>query len=271
MGCSDRNLNSQIFTGKKPFPEVVRDLTVITKVLAGERLSRPSQSFGLDDEMWSLIESCWNHNPRRRLTAAQIYRRLNDPRIGNRRRRSSSEDILIRQFMSNSSLTSGSGPSSAETLMALESIIQEIISLKQIDPEKPHTTVFSTTTSEKENVHSINRRVSVHRKQASKGRPLDQRDTSSTDVDQHTRDVPLGHVTDSTGKGTLPLTVNTRNSSKPHDASSGLVNIISKLEIIFENIDQYKLFLNCSRTHFQSQSLLDLFQQVSLYLLSQDI
>lgn len=270
MGCSDRNLNSQIFTGKKPFPEVVRDLTVITKVLAGERLARPLQSFGLDDEMWSLIESCWNRDPHRRLTAAQIYRRLN-PRIGSRRRRPSSEDILIRQFMSSSTLTSGSGPSSAETLMALENIIQEIISLKQVDPEQPHTTVFSTTTSEKENVYSINRRTSVHRKQASKGRPLDQHDTNSSNVDQHTKDVPMGRVTGGAGGGTLPLTINDGNSSKYHDASSGLSNIVSKLEMIFENIDQYKLFLNCSRTDFQSQSLLDLFQQVSLYLLSQDI
>ncbi|KAF9469364.1 kinase-like domain-containing protein [Collybia nuda] len=236
----------EILTGKKPFPGVVRDLTVITKVLAGERISRPPQSFGLDGEMWSLIEECWNHNPHYRLTANQIVQRLNS-RAGNRKRRPSSEDILIRQFMSGGGPVMGAGPSSAEILMALEDIIQEIGSLKQV----------TKTSSASGSTHPGGRRVSVHQNQMGQRQPLVQCDTNPLNVCQRFKSAASG----------FPAGTESTNATlvyKDNDECNNvrLVNIVSKLESMFDNIKQYRLFLSCSRSKSQSQRLLDLFQQL---------
>lgn len=48
----------------------------MTSVMLGKRPSRPSHDMcvirGLDDEIWSIIESCWTHEPIERLTTHQI-------------------------------------------------------------------------------------------------------------------------------------------------------------------------------------------------------
>ncbi|KAJ7215142.1 kinase-like domain-containing protein [Mycena rebaudengoi] len=69
----------EVFTGKPPFCESAMFLavTIMLKVLAGERPARPS-SAALDDTIWQCMTDCWKQNPKERLEATEIVRRLTD-------------------------------------------------------------------------------------------------------------------------------------------------------------------------------------------------
>jgi hypothetical protein len=63
---------------------------VIIKVTAGERPSRPitcdpwtiqCETLGLDDEIWSIVEDCWQVDPEQRPTAKEVINRLSS-RVG---------------------------------------------------------------------------------------------------------------------------------------------------------------------------------------------
>jgi hypothetical protein len=73
-------MTQQVFSGNRPFHEIPYDFSVIAEVTKGRRPSRPSDDpshiRGLNDNLWGLIESCWNHNPDSRPEAGQIVERL---------------------------------------------------------------------------------------------------------------------------------------------------------------------------------------------------
>lgn len=69
----------QIFTGNVPFFDVLRDVTVVFKVMSGERPVRPDSGvdlYGLTDVMWNLMERCWLRNPSARPTADNLVKFL---------------------------------------------------------------------------------------------------------------------------------------------------------------------------------------------------
>ncbi|KAJ6487845.1 kinase-like domain-containing protein [Mycena sanguinolenta] len=71
----------EILTGKAPFFELVWDATVILKVLAGTRPSRP-ETIPFDDSLWLLLLDCWNAQACDRPDASQIIQHLAGPTIG---------------------------------------------------------------------------------------------------------------------------------------------------------------------------------------------
>lgn len=70
----------QIFSGEVPFYDIISDHQVSLEVRNGKRPSRPSHDIsrtrGLDDDIWSIIQSCWAHEPDRRPAAYQIVELL---------------------------------------------------------------------------------------------------------------------------------------------------------------------------------------------------
>ncbi|KAG5637004.1 hypothetical protein H0H81_006148 [Sphagnurus paluster] len=78
----------EIFTDDHPFPELNQNYAVVIKVAKGERPNQPKENHiverGLDDRMWSLMEDCWQQDPRDRPTAVEVVARLQrlavDPR-----------------------------------------------------------------------------------------------------------------------------------------------------------------------------------------------
>ncbi|KAF8960149.1 kinase-like domain-containing protein, partial [Flammula alnicola] len=72
----------EVYTGEVPFYENVRDVTVIYQVMKGEQPSRPNpespafRGHGLQDDIWALMEDCWDRVPHRRPTMGQVISRL---------------------------------------------------------------------------------------------------------------------------------------------------------------------------------------------------
>ncbi|KAG6819970.1 hypothetical protein H0H93_006946 [Arthromyces matolae] len=72
----------EIFSGQIPFSHLNRDTVVITKVMSGERPTKPpsgSQSWGvwgLTEDIWAVMQSCWHHDPIRRPTAGMVIENL---------------------------------------------------------------------------------------------------------------------------------------------------------------------------------------------------
>ncbi|KDQ55762.1 hypothetical protein JAAARDRAFT_133522 [Jaapia argillacea MUCL 33604] len=66
----------EIYTGQPPFFEDNSEPTVITKVLAGERPTRPTRDdcYGrsMSDELWRLMKLCWTHQPSERPSASKL-------------------------------------------------------------------------------------------------------------------------------------------------------------------------------------------------------
>ncbi|KAG6825509.1 hypothetical protein H0H92_003436, partial [Tricholoma furcatifolium] len=64
----------EIFAGQLPFAHVNRDPMVMTKIMNGERPTRPTESspswnvWGLTEAIWSLMERCWDADPAQRPT-----------------------------------------------------------------------------------------------------------------------------------------------------------------------------------------------------------
>ncbi|KAF8186919.1 kinase-like domain-containing protein [Mycena galopus ATCC 62051] len=71
----------EMFTGKAPFHDVPRDVTVGIKVLEGFRPSRPEPML-ISDTLWSLIQNCWEAKSCDRPSVSAIVQQLVDPAIG---------------------------------------------------------------------------------------------------------------------------------------------------------------------------------------------
>lgn len=73
-------LLSQIFTGQDPFAEEKRSGSVLLALAIGNRPRRPVDAevirYGLNDDMWRLIQDCWCQNPQDRLTMTEVVARL---------------------------------------------------------------------------------------------------------------------------------------------------------------------------------------------------
>lgn len=66
----------EVFTGKIPFEEQKNE-AVVLQISRGGRPVMPAnaQAVGLTSEMWKLLESCWQQNPKKRPTMDEVVRR----------------------------------------------------------------------------------------------------------------------------------------------------------------------------------------------------
>jgi len=66
----------EVFTGKIPFDEHKNE-AVVLRISQGGRPDMPenAQAVGLTGEIWKLLESCWQQNPKKRPTMDEIVRR----------------------------------------------------------------------------------------------------------------------------------------------------------------------------------------------------
>ncbi|OCH92034.1 kinase-like protein [Obba rivulosa] len=64
----------ELFTGRVPFYQHIGDLTVIPHILRGTRPLRPVQArcLGLFEDIWCLIEACWQAEWQKRLDRGMI-------------------------------------------------------------------------------------------------------------------------------------------------------------------------------------------------------
>ena len=69
----------EVFTGEVPFVGQ-GNAAVVFKILGGERPKMPenAQDVGLTVEMWNLIESCWQQNPKKRPTMREVVVKLQE-------------------------------------------------------------------------------------------------------------------------------------------------------------------------------------------------
>ncbi|KAJ7713718.1 kinase-like domain-containing protein [Mycena olivaceomarginata] len=68
----------EILTGRVPFHEFPNDMKVMFQVVEGKRPSRPEVFSGTTalDSLWELLQNCWDGQPEKRPSAAQIVPRL---------------------------------------------------------------------------------------------------------------------------------------------------------------------------------------------------
>ena len=66
----------EVLTSKLPFGEQKSE-AVVLRILQGDRLKIPgnSQAVGLTLEMWSIFESCWQQDPKKRPTIKEVTRK----------------------------------------------------------------------------------------------------------------------------------------------------------------------------------------------------
>ncbi|KAF8056270.1 kinase-like domain-containing protein [Lyophyllum atratum] len=89
----------EIFTGNIPYVDILKEFTVMHKVMSGVRPARPSDStgawleWGLTESIWSLMEDCWKQNPKERPSIEQVISRLTSNLTG-KRHPSTSDNIL---------------------------------------------------------------------------------------------------------------------------------------------------------------------------------
>jgi hypothetical protein len=69
-----------LFSGNLPFHEQKIDSAVLLSLLQRRRPARPSDELskwrGLGDEVWTIVETCWAHDPTNRPTARQAVELL---------------------------------------------------------------------------------------------------------------------------------------------------------------------------------------------------
>ena len=65
----------EVFTGKVPFEEQKNE-AVVLRISRGGRPELPAnaQAVGLTGEIWKLLESCWQQNPKKRPTMEEVVR-----------------------------------------------------------------------------------------------------------------------------------------------------------------------------------------------------
>ena len=66
----------EVFTGKIPFEEQKNE-AVVLRISQGGRPTMPvnSRDVGLTDEMWGILESCWQQTPKKRPEVGEVARR----------------------------------------------------------------------------------------------------------------------------------------------------------------------------------------------------
>ena len=66
----------EAFTGKMPFDKQRNEAAVVS-ILQGSRPEMPNdaQGVGLTAKMWTLLESCWQQNPKKRPIMGEVLRR----------------------------------------------------------------------------------------------------------------------------------------------------------------------------------------------------
>ena len=69
-------LAMEVFTGKMPFDKQKSEAVVLS-ILRGSRPEMPkdAHAVGLTSEMWKLLESCWQQDPKKRPTMEEVVRR----------------------------------------------------------------------------------------------------------------------------------------------------------------------------------------------------
>ena len=69
----------EVFTGKIPFEEQKNE-AIVLHILKGARPAMPENAHevGLTVDMWELLESCWQQNPKNRPTAGEVVKRLQE-------------------------------------------------------------------------------------------------------------------------------------------------------------------------------------------------
>jgi serine/threonine protein kinase len=70
----------EIFSGNWPFHDLKKEYQIMFAVQSGKRPPRPSHDLsrirGLNDEIWHLIDACWDQEPFQRPTSSQILNQL---------------------------------------------------------------------------------------------------------------------------------------------------------------------------------------------------
>ncbi|KAF9258864.1 kinase-like protein [Marasmius fiardii PR-910] len=74
--CKVTSMLMEIFTGKLPFYENLRDGVLMRMILDGKHPTRPTHTHITSDKIWELMVDCWNSEPRSRPTAAQVLERI---------------------------------------------------------------------------------------------------------------------------------------------------------------------------------------------------
>ena len=66
----------EVFTGKIPFDKQKNE-AVVASILRGSRPEMPkdAHAVGLTDEMWKLLQRCWQQDPDKRPTMEEVVRR----------------------------------------------------------------------------------------------------------------------------------------------------------------------------------------------------
>ena len=62
----------EVFTGNHPFPDI-KGINFALAILAGNRPARPKN---IPDDVWELVEKCWNDNPGARPEIGDVVKRL---------------------------------------------------------------------------------------------------------------------------------------------------------------------------------------------------
>ncbi|KAK7062516.1 Rho guanine nucleotide exchange factor [Paramarasmius palmivorus] len=66
----------EIYTGLRPFHDLLYDAAVLLQIMQGNRPSRPQDLPELDDDVWALIQRCWAAEPTSRPDIEEIRSRL---------------------------------------------------------------------------------------------------------------------------------------------------------------------------------------------------
>lgn len=69
-------LGAEVFTGKIPFEEL-RNEVVLLHISRGNRpeMPRNAHAVGLTVEMWKVLESCWQQNPKKRPEMREVVKK----------------------------------------------------------------------------------------------------------------------------------------------------------------------------------------------------
>jgi hypothetical protein len=72
----------QIITGREPFHELQNDIQILrTKVVSGNTMASKPESFvglELSDDIWNIMEGCWNSEPEKRPALKEIIKNLRE-------------------------------------------------------------------------------------------------------------------------------------------------------------------------------------------------
>ena len=72
--------NPQLMTGEHPFSHIKRTPEVLIRMQQGDRPRRPTDpeiaARGLDDNLWRLLEQCWQEDPAVRPKIEEVLSRL---------------------------------------------------------------------------------------------------------------------------------------------------------------------------------------------------